>query len=567
MQSTKKSASKRDGASEASGSKEGAGGFGRAGIPERENDEKRGSKAGDKPHLNVGNKGKRQAALGGPQSKGVGAASGGGVEGRSKHGGSSSKKQDHKAARPQKRPGAGIPWKGVWNPTVKGTFGAGRPEDAPKATSPPDPSTELARLKAAQSLRSRLHRLCTSSRVKPPVLAFERWLSRSALQGLSSDPLLPSEICGDHSDGLVKDLVRAGMLEAEAKKAAEELGRASKEACERLSGLGDDAREVFCDTRGGVTRLSLGSADAKPYMQVNTVHVVKLRELWKRKRATVGGEDDEILFHRHLYSLLARYEGLSGHGYQAALAEEGFDVLLQGIDAKCEAFASPLNSRYAQYCSAFPDVDHPFGSLGSFFDFSPKMGSFEANPPFVPEVMGKAVEHIERLVAGTKLPMSFCVIVPVWKECSYWSALLASPLSRREPLIIQAESHGFCDGAQHQRRREERHRVSSFDTGVFFLQNDAGAAKWRVDQALVGRLEAAMKRAVGTAKDVKELEKRYKPNKQAADARGGTEGGGSDCGGAQIAKSRKRKEGVWRDSIEDKRRPVKKARGGEKVGC
>jgi phosphorylated CTD-interacting factor 1 len=564
---------KRGGPSEASGSKKGAGGppggldRSNTRIPKEENDEKRGSKAGDKPHLNIG-RGKGQTAPERSQDKGLGDAGGVGVEGGSKHGGSSSKgKQDHKAARPQKRPGAGIPWKGVWNPTVKGTFGAGRPEDAPQATSPPDPSTELARLKAAQSLRSRLHRLCTSSRVKPPVLAFERWLARSALQGLSSDPLLPSEIGGDHSDGLVKDLVRAGMLEAEAKKAAEELGRASKEACERLSGLGDDAREVFCDTRGGVTRLSLGSADAKPYMQVNTVHVVKLRELWKRKRATVGGEDDEVLFHRHLYSLLARYEGLSGHGYQAALAEEGFDVLLQGIGAKCEAFASPLNSRYAQYCSAFPDVDCPFGSLGSFFDFSPGMGSFEANPPFVPEVMAKAVEHIEQLVAGARLPMSFCVIVPVWKECSYWSALSASPHSRQEPLIIQAESHGFCDGAQHQRRREERHRVSSFDTGVFFLQNDAGAAKWRVDQALVGRLEAAMKRAVGTAKDVKELERRYKPNKKAAEALGATEGGGSDRGGARVANGGKRKEKGWKGGVEDGSRPVKKAREGKKMGC
>lgn len=44
----------------------------------------------------------------------------------------------------------------------------------------------------------------------------------------------------------------------------------------------------------------------------------------------------------------------------------------------------------------------------------------------------------------------------------------------------------------------------------------------QLNDALVARLEAAMKRAVGTAKDVKELEMRYKPGagsvKRAPDA-------------------------------------------------
>lgn len=73
-------------------------------------------------------------------------------------------------------------------------------------------------------------------------------------------------------------------------------------------------------------------------------------------------------------------------------------MLHSRLGVQLECFASPLNCRFDQYCSAFPDVDAPFGSLGSFFSFAPKEGSFEANPPFVPDVMLAAVRHAEFLL-------------------------------------------------------------------------------------------------------------------------------------------------------------------------
>ena len=62
-------------------------------------------------------------------------------------------------------------------------------------------------------------------------------------------------------------------------------------------------------------------------------------------------------------------------------------LLKTGVNMEC--FASPLNSRYARFCSAFPDTDAAFGSRGSFFHFRPTHGSFQANPPFVPEVISR----------------------------------------------------------------------------------------------------------------------------------------------------------------------------------
>ena len=39
--------------------------------------------------------------------------------------------------------------------------------------------------------------------------------------------------------------------------------------------------------------------------------------------------------------------------------------------------------------------------------------------------------------------------------------LLRSTWRRGEPLLIEAEGHGYLDGAQHEKRPEERSRASS----------------------------------------------------------------------------------------------------------
>jgi phosphorylated CTD-interacting factor 1 len=122
-----------------------------------------------------------------------------------------------------------------------------------------------------------------------------------------------------------------------------------------------------------------------------------------------------------------------------------------GVHAEC--FASPLNCRFATHCSAFADTDRPFGSLGSFFKFTPDEGSFEANPPFEEIVMARCATHIDALLSPThtRKALSFVVVVPVWKESAAWRSLSSSP-HNRGVVIIAAADHGFCDGAAHQRR-------------------------------------------------------------------------------------------------------------------
>lgn len=83
--------------------------------------------------------------------------------------------------------------------------------------------------------------------------------------------------------------------------------------------------------------------------------------------------------------------------------------------------------------------------------------------------------HIVSLLEVATGPMSFVVIVPGWEDDPAWIQLSHSKY-KRQSWVIAASEHGYCDGAQHQ--RQDRYRESTYDTGVFILQNAAGSRKW-----------------------------------------------------------------------------------------
>ena len=189
---------------------------------------------------------------------------------------------------------------------------------------------------------------------------------------------------------------------------------------------------------------------------------------------------------------LARYEALKGAGYQCAVPGAAFDAAAEecGLGTTIECFASPFNCRYRKYCSAFPDVEFRLGSLGSFFDdnaFDPMSGSFEANPPFVPETMVAMGQKIKRLLSdGRRRALSFLVIVPAWGAGISFCRDLENSEHMRACTRVKASEHAFCDGAQHTKplslsRQKAKDspdlRPSSWNTAVILLQNNAGAIK------------------------------------------------------------------------------------------
>lgn len=415
------------------------------------------------------------------------------------------------------RPGKSSSGRGkIWDPGATETLppGVAAPE-VPHTISAP--VIEALRLKSMTKLRALLATRCADHGVVEPIFAFERWLFRGRLQdeqyGGSTDVLLPS--CRKQKDprgdpALADDLQRAAMPTKDAEAVSLELCRASTAAAAQVaSARKQKHKAVMAVTKHKWTAdfpIPLpGGGAARRVLKLNVDHLEKLRELYcghmcaKDEAGAVAF--DEANFHTSVFCVLCRYHALLGHGFQAALSEHGFDVLKRHLGVTLECFASPLNCHFRYYCSAFSDIEAAFGSVGSFFDkarFAPISGSFEANPPFIPELMSAMALRIEELLrtaAGSNKPLSFCIVVPGWTEAESWKLLSRSPF-RRARWLVAKEDHGFCDGAQHQRR--DRYRESPFDTAVFVLQTDAGAAKWPVNSTIEQKLREAMSEAVPT---------------------------------------------------------------------
>ena len=269
--------------------------------------------------------------------------------------------------------------------------------------------------------------------------------------------------------------------------------------------------------REGIYDITLKGPNGKPnrpYLTVSRQHLCKLIQLWTMRRDEENDneefdsksvveldvdpikyidemtETDQPLIRMAIYCCLSRYEALRGAGYQCAVPGIAFDAASRcGLGTTIECFASPLNCRYRKYCSAFPDTERQFGSIGSFFDdnsFDPNEGSFQANPPFVPETMHAMGDKIQRLLDDPhRGPLSFLVVVPAWGAGSKFCQTLQESIHTRVNALIPAADHAFYDGAQHTKLAHSADsllRPSSWDTAVILMQNDAGKKLWKVEE-------------------------------------------------------------------------------------
>ena len=175
-----------------------------------------------------------------------------------------------------------------------------------------------------------------------------------------------------------------------------------------------------------------------------------------------------------MFALLLRYKSIQGYGFQSGVGPRVFATLRAAAGVAFEAFASPLNCYHTKgFCSAFPDVDAPFGTRGDFFKLADagafKRGAAQVNPPFVSGVMRRVAETIERVLTEASendAPLTFVVFVPGWTDEWAWSALNNSRFLVTK-FVVAAADHGYCDGAAHQRKAS--FRSSTYDTGVFAL--------------------------------------------------------------------------------------------------
>ena len=264
-------------------------------------------------------------------------------------------------------------------------------------------------------------------------------------------------------------------------------------------------------------RLRLGQAK----VELRAEHFQKLARLWRSRRRAAGWDSETVdatsdvsvakksddacygdnRFLRAAFACSARVVAAQGGmhrvagGHHAALHGAVFDVLKYGpLRVEAELFASPLNCRYDVFCSAHADVDAPFGSLGSFFAFEPKDGSFEVNPPFESDVVLAVARRLERLLKDAEArndALSFTVITPYWPKRAAWEALNKSAFRTRAPVVVAARDHFYVDGAQHCKRKT--HKPASCDTSVLFLQTSRGREKYVATDETVEALRAAFR--------------------------------------------------------------------------
>eukprot|EP00397_Hematodinium_sp_SG-2012_P018040 GEMP01018465.1.p1 GENE.GEMP01018465.1~~GEMP01018465.1.p1 ORF type:complete len:306 (+),score=77.29 GEMP01018465.1:238-1155(+) len=288
--------------------------------------------------------------------------------------------------------------------------------------------TELVRLEQCHRLRARLAALCRMCHAsRPPILIFERWQCRVKLfeeTDDSEDVLLPTRL----DRVFVKDLMRLGLSEEDANWVWDEFAKDLQQALaainQKCNTINEEEPVVTINERGSVVYCAVEHKTLK----LNKTHFDRLQKAHAENAA-----GDTASFDARVFALMCRYSALHGHGYQAAVDEKTFALLEALLGVSMEMFASPLNSYFSSFCSAFYDTDRYFGSQGSFFDFMPpaKGGSFQANPPFVPETMLRMVDHMHHLLDSTahktNAPLSFAVFVPHWHELKAVRALKESP--------------------------------------------------------------------------------------------------------------------------------------------
>ncbi|XP_050334809.1 mRNA (2'-O-methyladenosine-N(6)-)-methyltransferase [Bactrocera neohumeralis] len=228
---------------------------------------------------------------------------------------------------------------------------------------------------------------------------------------------------------------------------------------------------------------------------INLTHLQKLEQLY---RHNCFDDKKFDLFIGRVWCLLKRYQTFLGNALnssqeaemtQASLPVPVFECLHRQFGVSFECFASPFNSYFRQYCSAFADTDAYFGSRGPFLDFKPVSGSFQVNPPHCEELMDRALLHIDKLLTDSMEPLSFIIFLPEWKSI----AKLEESMFKRRSMVVLGMAHEYRHGYQHIIPKADVNVKCMQGTQVVWLQNSAGHARWGPNENRVEALREAFR--------------------------------------------------------------------------
>jgi len=118
---------------------------------------------------------------------------------------------------------------------------------------------------------------------------------------------------------------------------------------------------------------------------------------------------DEIIF-----IILFRYQLLSSNNNQLAILPNVIDNMKNDYDLSCELFASGINSSTDIYCSLYYDVEHYFGSIGSFFNCKIISGVYTFNPPYQVDIIERGINRLLYFLNETNKDLTFFITIPIW---------------------------------------------------------------------------------------------------------------------------------------------------------
>ena len=182
---------------------------------------------------------------------------------------------------------------------------------------------------------------------------------------------------------------------------------------------------------------------------------------------------------RDMMCMVIRYGAIIIKSQQWSVPLTLINTLYTNYNVRFEAFASPINNflgdyKNAEYCSLFED-DQKFGSIGNIFDISMsspldgvKLDStgWIVHPPYIPEIMCRAVDKINEGISNAKLrgaKMFVVLIIPYWPESEVYRKAKFSKHSYTE-IVMTRHTHFY--------ENHGRYINSSFDTAMFIFDDE-----------------------------------------------------------------------------------------------
>ena len=116
----------------------------------------------------------------------------------------------------------------------------------------------------------------------------------------------------------------------------------------------------------------------------------------------------------YLWGIIFRYQLLGSNNHQLAVLPNIMKSMNNDYNLNFECFASTINSTFPLYCSIYYDLEHYFGSIGSFFNITPIKGTYGFNPPYQKDIIELGVNKLFTFLENTDEHLTFIITIPIW---------------------------------------------------------------------------------------------------------------------------------------------------------